>query len=154
MASYYSSGMRVFRGCGALLAPARSSAAHAANSKSTTAVSKVKAEPKQKPKKAKATGTGAGPSSPRPKRQLSRPTGILKATPISPALQTFMGVPEASRADAVKQIWAHIKLHNLQNGADKREIYCDEKLKALFDGKDKVGFLEVGKLLSPHFVKE
>ena len=41
----------------------------------------------------------------------------------------------------------------LQNPADKREIFCDEKLKALFSGKDKVGFLEIGKLLSLHFVK-
>lgn len=41
----------------------------------------------------------------------------------------------------------------LQNPADKRQIYCDEKLKALFDGKDKIGFLEIGKLLACHFVK-
>lgn len=41
----------------------------------------------------------------------------------------------------------------LQNPADKREIFCDEKLKQIFDGKDKVGFLEITKLLSPHFVK-
>lgn len=41
----------------------------------------------------------------------------------------------------------------LQNPADKREIYCDDKLKTIFEGKDKVGFLEIGKLLSGHFVK-
>lgn len=40
-----------------------------------------------------------------------------------------------------------------QNPSDKREIFCDAKLKKLFNGKDKVGFLEIAKLLSPHFVK-
>ncbi|GKV39825.1 hypothetical protein SLEP1_g47541 [Rubroshorea leprosula] len=46
-----------------------------------------------------------------------------------------------------------IKTHDLQNPNDKREIFCDEKLKALFGGKEKVGFLEIGKLLAQHFVK-
>lgn len=41
----------------------------------------------------------------------------------------------------------------LQNPENKREILCDEKLKAIFEGKNAVGFLEIGKLLSPHFVK-
>lgn len=41
----------------------------------------------------------------------------------------------------------------VQNPTNKREIFCDEKLKSIFDGKDKVGFLEIGKLLSRHFVK-
>ncbi|KAK9273410.1 hypothetical protein L1049_018220 [Liquidambar formosana] len=76
-----------------------------------------------------------------------------KVAPVSPALRKFLGAPESSRTDAVKKIWEYIKLHNLQNPADKREIYCDEKLKTIFNGKDKVGFLEIGKLLSAHFVK-
>lgn len=41
----------------------------------------------------------------------------------------------------------------LQNPANKREIQCDEKLKTIFAGKDKVGMLEIAKLLSPHFIK-
>ncbi|KAJ0014476.1 hypothetical protein Pint_20829 [Pistacia integerrima] len=40
-----------------------------------------------------------------------------------------------------------------ENPQNKREIICDAKLKAIFNGKDTVGFLEIGKLLSPHFVK-
>lgn len=41
----------------------------------------------------------------------------------------------------------------LQNPQNKREIICDAKLKTIFDDKDTVGFLEIGKLLTPHFVK-
>ncbi|KAK4372258.1 hypothetical protein RND71_007642 [Anisodus tanguticus] len=39
------------------------------------------------------------------------------------------------------------------NPMNKREINCDRKLKTLLGGKDKVGFIEVSKLLSAHFVK-
>lgn len=41
----------------------------------------------------------------------------------------------------------------LQNPQNKREILCDEKLKPVLGGKDKVGFTEIAKLLSEHFPK-
>jgi hypothetical protein len=40
-----------------------------------------------------------------------------------------------------------------QDPADKKVVVCDEKLKALFAGRERVGFLEIAKLLNPHFVK-
>ncbi|KAG0457589.1 hypothetical protein HPP92_022746 [Vanilla planifolia] len=40
--------------------------------------------------------------------------GILKPLPVSPALRKFVGVPEISRSEAIKKIWDHIKLHQLQ----------------------------------------
>ncbi|CAN4076411.1 unnamed protein product [Withania somnifera] len=82
-----------------------------------------------------------------------RPTGILKPQAVSPALGKFLGTKEASRTDAVKKVWEYIKNHNLQNPANKREIHCDDKLKTIFDGKDKVGFLEIARLLTQHFQK-
>ncbi|KAL8107061.1 upstream activation factor subunit UAF30-like [Apium graveolens] len=80
-------------------------------------------------------------------------TGILKPMPISPVLSEFIGAPESSRTEAVKKVWQHIKANNLQNPADKKVIFCDEKLKTIFDGKVQVKFLEIAKLLSNHFVK-
>ncbi|GMQ03859.1 hypothetical protein CsSME_00049501 [Camellia sinensis var. sinensis] len=80
------------------------------------------------------------------------PRGLMKPLRVSPALGAFLGVSEASRSDVVKKVWQHIKLNNLQNPQNKKEIICDEKLKTIFDGKDKVGFLEIAKLLKPHFV--
>lgn len=79
--------------------------------------------------------------------------GILKPLPISPALGKFVGTSEISRTDAVKKVWDYIKTNNLQNPANKKEINCDDKLKTIFAGKDKVGFLEIAKLLSSHFQK-
>ncbi|KAL0008323.1 hypothetical protein SO802_009825 [Lithocarpus litseifolius] len=149
-----SSGIRALRGCRALLAPAKSSASAAATEViKTTATTTTSKQPKPKatakPKPTKTAKASPSTSTTEPKRA----SGIQKVSPISPQLQTFLGAPEASRSDAVKQIWSYVKLHNLQNPADKREIYCDEKLKTLFDGKDKVGFLEIGKLLFRHFIK-
>ncbi|GMP62431.1 hypothetical protein CsSME_00024542 [Camellia sinensis var. sinensis] len=140
-----SSSSGVLKGCRALMA-----AAKAATPKSSAAKPKPKPKTKPKPKpkpKPKAVSKSSSSS------KMARPTGIFKLAPVSPALHQFLGVPEAARTDAVKKTWDYIKLHNLQNPTNKREICCDERLKTLFEGKDKVGFLEIGKLLSRHFVK-
>ncbi|KAJ8555260.1 hypothetical protein K7X08_012756 [Anisodus acutangulus] len=86
-------------------------------------------------------------------RARGRPNRIVKPQPVSPALGNFLGAKEVSRADAVKKVWEYIKTNNLQNPANKREINCDDKLKTIFDGKDKVGFLEIARLLIQHFHK-
>ncbi|KAF7829103.1 upstream activation factor subunit UAF30 [Senna tora] len=80
-------------------------------------------------------------------------TGFQKLVPVSPQLGKFLGSSQASRSDAIKKVWDYIKLHNLQNPANKKEIFCDEKLKTIFDGKDQVGFTEIARFLSNHFVK-
>ena len=33
----------------------------------------------------------------------------------------------------------------------RKEVQCDEKLKSIFEGREKVGILEVGRLLFCHF---
>ncbi|GMI78761.1 hypothetical protein like AT2G14880 [Hibiscus trionum] len=88
-----------------------------------------------------ATGTGT-----------RAPRGIMKPRSITPEMQAVVGVPEISRALALKQIWAYIKEHNLQDPENKKMINCDEKLKKIFGGKDRIGFLEIAGLISPHFL--
>ncbi|WVZ60653.1 hypothetical protein U9M48_010645 [Paspalum notatum var. saurae] len=82
-----------------------------------------------------------------------RATGITQPKPVSPVLQAIVGAPEIPRTEALKRLWAYIKQHNLQDPADRKVVVCDEKLKALFAGRERVGFLEIAKLLNPHFVK-
>ncbi|WVZ78016.1 hypothetical protein U9M48_025796 [Paspalum notatum var. saurae] len=119
---------RVFRGSRFLMSPAGGVAAGA--------------------KKAAAKVTKADATAAKEKR------GILKPVPISDALSRFAGgAPEIARSAAVKLIWNHIKANGLQNPENKREIICDGALKSLFGGRDKVGMLEIAKLLSPHFIK-
>ncbi|XP_022980440.1 protein TRI1-like [Cucurbita maxima] len=152
MSSGFSNGIRVFRGCRALLAPSKSSATVPPAAVKSRTTSKSNTEPKEKTPPRSDVAAAAAPK-PKVKREMTRSTGFLKVLQVSPALGNFLGVSEASRTDAVKQIWSYIKLHNLQNPANKREIYCDDKLKAIFEGREKVGFLEIGKLLTRHFVK-
>ncbi|XP_057788170.1 protein TRI1-like [Salvia miltiorrhiza] len=81
------------------------------------------------------------------------PRGIMKPRRVSPDMQAFLGgATEIPRTQVLKEIWAYIKQHNLQDPADKKVIVCDEKLKKIFGGKDRVGFLEIAGLLNPHFL--
>ncbi|CAN6247314.1 unnamed protein product [Urochloa humidicola] len=123
---------RVFRGSRFLMSPA-SGAAAAAGAGAKKAVPQVT--------KADATAAKA-------KR------GIMKPLPISEELRRFIGgEPEVARPQVVKLIWAYIKTNGLQNPAKKTEIICDPTLKSLFGGRDKVGMLEISKLLNHHFLK-
>ncbi|KAK9058200.1 hypothetical protein SSX86_023040 [Deinandra increscens subsp. villosa] len=136
------SSSRVFNGCRTLFAAAKSATPKPPATASTTTAAAKKSTVKK-------------PTTKNPKREGSevKPLGIQKPGPISPALAHFLGVSESARTDAVKKIWEHIKSNDLQNPTNKKEIICDDKLKTIFDGKDKVGFLEIAKLLAPHFVK-
>lgn len=93
------------------------------------------------------------PATAAPPKKKRAATGITMPRPVSPALQAVVGAAEVPRTEAIKRLWAYIKQNNLQDPADKKVIVCDEKLKVLFAGRERVGFLEVAKLLNPHFVK-
>ncbi|KAL0725973.1 hypothetical protein Bca4012_022066 [Brassica carinata] len=80
------------------------------------------------------------------------PRGIMKPRPVSPEMQDVVGEPVIPRTQALKRIWEYIKEHDLQDPQDKKVIICDEKLKKIFAGKDRVGFLEIAKLIGPHFL--
>ncbi|THU72442.1 hypothetical protein C4D60_Mb04t12180 [Musa balbisiana] len=80
-------------------------------------------------------------------------SGFLKPHPISPAMKEFVGASEISRNVAIKMIWEHVKLNKLQDPANKREICCDDKLKSILDGRDKVRMFEISGLIASHFPK-
>lgn len=72
--------------------------------------------------------------------------------PLKPSadLAAVVGAGPVTRGEVVSKIWEHIKKNNLQNPANKREILADDKLKKLFDGKDKVNMFEMNKYFSKH----
>ncbi|CAH9144605.1 unnamed protein product [Cuscuta epithymum] len=79
--------------------------------------------------------------------------GLMKPRRVSPEMQAFLGgVAETPRTQVVKAVWDHIKKHNLQDPTEKRIIVCDEKLKKIFGGRDRVGFLDIAGLISPHIL--
>ncbi|KAF8783956.1 hypothetical protein HU200_000047 [Digitaria exilis] len=101
--------------------------------------------------RAEATAEGVGKAKGGKKRPAS---GITKPKPISPELREFVGgAAELPRTEAIKLVWAHIKGNNLQDPNNKKIIVCDDKLKKIFGGRDRVGFLEISGLLNPHFPK-
>ncbi|KAL6842195.1 hypothetical protein ACP4OV_028174 [Aristida adscensionis] len=104
---------------------------------------------------AAAEGTGAAEAGGKGSKGRKRAaSGITKPKPISPELREFVGgAAELPRTEAIKMVWAHIKGNNLQDPNNKKIIVCDEKLKKIFGGRDRVGFLEISGLLNPHFPK-
>jgi chromatin remodeling complex protein RSC6 len=68
----------------------------------------------------------------------------------SPELAAVVGSGQLSRGDTVSKIWDYIKKNNLQNPANKREIVADDKLRKVFDGKDRVSMFEMNKHLAKH----
>jgi upstream activation factor subunit UAF30 len=75
--------------------------------------------------------------------------------PLTPdaALAAVVGSDPLPRTEVTKKIWDYIREHNLQDPKDKRTILADEKLKAIFDGKDSVTMFELTKLVNAHLKK-
>jgi hypothetical protein len=55
----------------------------------------------------------------------------------------------AAPGQVVSKMWEYIRLHNLQNPENRREILADDKLRRVF-GKDKVTMFEMNKHLAGH----
>ena len=53
----------------------------------------------------------------------------------------------------VTKVWESIKTHKLQNPQNKREIMADEKLQAVFGGKNKVSMFEMNKHLAQSLLR-
>ena len=72
--------------------------------------------------------------------------------PVTPdaALAAVVGSAPLPRTELTKKLWDYIKKNDLQNPKNKREIIADAKLKAVFDGKNKVTMFEMTKLVSGH----
>ena len=79
-----------------------------------------------------------------------KPNALQQPLTPSAALAAVVGSGQVTRGDVVSKIWAYIKKHNLQNPANKREILADDKLRPVFDGKDKVSMFEMNKHLAKH----
>lgn len=68
---------------------------------------------------------------------------------LSPELAAVIGTDKETRPQVNSKIWKYIKENNLQNPSDGRQIFADDKLKAIFK-VDKVNMFGMQKLLSKH----
>jgi len=79
----------------------------------------------------------------------TKTTAFMKALKPSAALAEIVGAEPLPRTEVTKRLWDYIKGHNLQNPANKRNILCDAKLKAVM-GKDEVTMFEMTGLVGKH----
>lgn len=77
-------------------------------------------------------------------------SGLTKPMNLSPELQDIIGPGPMPRSGVIKALWVYIKENNLQDKEDRRTIVADEKMKKIFDGKEKVNMFEMTKLVSKH----
>ena len=66
-------------------------------------------------------------------------------SPVSPAHS--LASSQLSRPQTVKRIWAYVKARELQDPSDKRQIRCDDALRAVFKA-DRVHMFTMNKILS------
>jgi upstream activation factor subunit UAF30 len=98
----------------------------------------------------KAAAAKAAPAKSAPaKSAAAKPNALQQPLKPSPELAAIVGDKPLARGEVVSKVWEHIKKHNLQNPANKREIVADDKLKKVF-GKDKCSMFEMNKHLAAH----
>ena len=74
---------------------------------------------------------------------------LLKPMTLTAELEAVVGKGPMPRSQVVKKLWEYIKKNNLQNQANKRNIFADDKLMPIF-GKKEVNMFEMTKLVSKH----
>ncbi|CAA3010980.1 alpha beta-gliadin A-V [Olea europaea subsp. europaea] len=99
---------------------------------------------------AKSSGTPKG-SAPAGTKRRGGPGGLNKLCGVSPELQAIVGEPALSRTEIVKQLWAYIRKHNLQDPGNKRKIICDDALRLVFE-TDCTDMFKMNKLLAKHIM--
>lgn len=75
---------------------------------------------------------------------------LMKPLQPSAELAAVVGSSPLPRTEVVSKVWEYIKANNLQNPQNKREILADDKLRAVFDGRDKVSMFEMNKHFARH----
>ncbi|KAK7621377.1 hypothetical protein BKA81DRAFT_133234 [Phyllosticta paracitricarpa] len=70
-----------------------------------------------------------------------------KPMALSTPLSELLGETQLSRPQTVKKIWAYVKERDLQDPSDKRQIRCDDAMRAVFK-QDRVHMFTMNKILN------
>jgi len=87
------------------------------------------------------------------------PSGFVRPQKISNELAKFLGKPlgtEMARTDVSRLINSYIRVNNLQDPQNGRNINPDTKLRALLkiSENDELTYFNLQKYMSPHFIKD
>ncbi|CAI5736679.1 unnamed protein product [Peronospora destructor] len=72
---------------------------------------------------------------------------------LSPSLSHLLGKSELTRPAAMKEFWAYVKQHELQDPEDGRVIHPNQEMKDVFR-VEQISFTQVMGLLSKHLEKK
>lgn len=115
----------------------------ATRSKSSAAKKRKSSGTKQRKRKRKVSAGGGA------KRDMTN-SPFMREQLMSNELHAVLGgAATRPRPHVVRELWAYIKKHALQDPTSKRDIICDAPLKSVF-GKSTVNMFEMQKLLSAH----
>jgi upstream activation factor subunit UAF30 len=82
------------------------------------------------------------------KRQPS--AAFMKPVQPDAKLAEIIGNQPVARTEVTRKLWDYIRAHNLQDPENKTFIKADDKLKQVFDGKERVSMFEMTKLVFGH----
>jgi upstream activation factor subunit UAF30 len=85
-----------------------------------------------------------------PKAKRKPSASFMKPVQPDEKLAAVIGSEPLSRTDVTRKLWEYIRAHNLQDPTNKTFIKADDKLKEVFDGKDRVSMFEMTKLVFKH----
>jgi len=90
----------------------------------------------------------AAPTATKGKRQ----PGAAFMKPVQPdeKLAEIIGSQAVPRTEVTRKLWDYIRDHNLQDPENKTFIKADDKLREIFDGKERVSMFEMTKLVFNH----
>ena len=72
---------------------------------------------------------------------------FLKPMTPSPELAEIVGSEPLRRTQVIKKLWVYIKKHELQDPENNEIIIADDKLRTLFNGKNKVTMDELAGII-------
>ena len=83
------------------------------------------------------------------KKQTKRkaPAALIRVMNVSNNLADIIGLKRASRPQCIKELWAYLKKHNLQDAEQRQYFTPDEKMAKVF-GKKKMKAIHMSKFLS------
>lgn len=82
------------------------------------------------------------------RKEVNRSGGFHKPLNLSPALSELLGGEVAlSRPQTVKRVWDYIKANELQDPTDRRQIRCDDRMRAVFK-QERVHMFTMTKILN------
>ncbi|KAH0829181.1 hypothetical protein J3R83DRAFT_2729 [Lanmaoa asiatica] len=85
----------------------------------------------------------------KPKKRGAAKGGFAKEYTLSVPLSAVLKVEKLARPQVVKKLWEYIRQHELQNPSNKKEIICDDALRAVF-AVDKIDMFRMNKVLGQH----